>query len=228
MTHQLAVGKLSGLGVGVWLTVLCFAPALVAQDGASAGDLPSQVHELGRGTFPEDHKLVGALAEHPKEAAALLLEELHPVPETVIVNWEADNPAHAETLHVLWCLRALTFVTGGRTFTAKTSEVFGSTDLEETRRYFLTLYLGDGTVRFFAVRMSTAAILIAPQDAQLEILRRWREWFQNESKPADFAPIPDGLTNYEDWYFYIQVPKSRVSGSGRPTAETELDANPHE
>ncbi len=151
---------------------------------AQSGSVEEIVRNLGRGTSEIDQ--VHTLAKYPTKSVELLINQLHIVPDRHLLIGE--NPFTVE--HVLWCLRALRFITGGKDFCAPTSHVFGTGDLEQRQKYLLEFSHGS-CLTFFSIWPSRMSTYIAPPDAQRKIIQQWGEWLQNEGRKAAYSPLKD-------------------------------------
>ncbi len=151
------------------------------------------------GSDEQDRARINLLAQNPAQAARLLVKELRPVGAAHIVREDFRKPKYADAMHVIWCLRALRCLTGGKDFRAPTTHRFGSSEVEQNRKQFLGLdeY---STVKFFGTWMSRDSIFIAPQDAQRGIIAQWRRWFENEGETFDYPRLGKDL-NDDAWYF---------------------------
>jgi hypothetical protein len=158
-------------------------------------DLESIVKDLGKFNLPDQQ--FEKLREDPLKGARLLTEELRVIHETRIVNWEHD--AHKEAIHVIWCIRALRYITGGLDFRARTAHEFGNSEIEQRRKYWLNLGREDGELPFFAVWPSRDSLYVAPKDAQKAIIAKWLEWYREEAATFEFNPLRKD--NPEEWYF---------------------------
>ena len=166
------------------VTLLCGACNATAGPRRTAPDneMSREVKSLGvdsRNNF----QIVRRLARRPYEAVPLLIAELHPVTETRI---RADeNPPDSE--HVLWCIRALRYICSGKDFCAKTHYTFSGAPQEKNRKYWL--YFRHHTcVSFFAMWPSRGTTYIAPQDAQNQIIVKWRAWLR-ENPHHKYVPL---------------------------------------
>lgn len=165
-----------------------------ACSGATTADQQSQalaerVASLGPATRPEDVKQFRGSG---RDAVRLLIATLETIPEDKVLP-EAKN-AHRSTLHVVWAVRALRYLTG-ENFRAPTTHVFGSDEDEQMREELLKKE--DGTVAFFATWMSRDSVYVAPADAQRTIIEAWRRWFAELDE--NWKPI--SAPKIDDWYF---------------------------
>jgi hypothetical protein len=165
---------------------------------------PASVEVLVQALGSDDNEIdrMKALSQQPVEAAGLLVQELHPVIGDRILSRDQDNPEWKDTEHVIWCLHALRYFTGGLEFRAPTHHHFGKSELEENRKWFVggERFQKDGTVRFFGVWMSRDSLYIAPRDAQQVIIEEWRTWYRTEGRT--FAYVDANKEQNPDlWYF---------------------------
>jgi hypothetical protein len=163
--------------------VLQLAVARIAA-GQDDGNLNAEVKTLGRGG--DDFKIVEHLSTRPQQSVQLLIDELHTVEGGRILA--ADNKPEPE--HILWCIRALRYLTGGMDFCGKTGYHFGTSDLEKNREYWLH-FKSKSCVPFFAMWPSRGSEYIAPPDAQREIIRQWKGWLASEGKAFHYTPLKD-------------------------------------
>jgi hypothetical protein len=153
------------------------------------------------GTDDDDLERIEILAQQPVESARLLVAELHPVTGVRILSYE-QGARWKDTLHVIWCLHALRYITGGLEFRARTAHHFGSGEIEERRKWFVggEQFPKDRTVRFFGVWMSRDSTYIAPHDAQVEIIQKWRAWYEQHGKTFAYVD-PKQYQPPDVWYF---------------------------
>ena len=85
-------------------------------------------------------------------------------------------------------------------FRGKTAHRFGDSEIEENQEWFTggEQFKKDGTVKFFGVWMSRDSLYIAPRDAQEQIIRKWKRWY--ETKGVSFA-YPPFKNDPDIWYF---------------------------
>ena len=112
-------------------------------------------------------------------------------PDSLVRVLEPVAPGkHLETPRVVWYIRALRSLTG-LDFKAPTKARL--TDDQRERLHPDTA----GNTPFFTRDMGWDVIWVAPKDAQLAIIRKWRAWFATEGKT--FKYVND--RNHKDWYF---------------------------
>jgi hypothetical protein len=171
--------------------ILAICPACSAATGVNqpSQGLAERVAALGPDTRPDDVK---QFRDSGRDVVGLLIATLETIPEHKVLP-EAKS-ANRSTLHVVWAVRALRYLTG-KNFSAPTRHVFGSEEDEQMREELLKKE--DGTVTFFATWMSRDSIYVAPADAQRTIIEAWRRWFADLD--TNWRPIPE--PKIDDWYF---------------------------
>lgn len=178
-------GKLAWALIIASLAVLASGPRPASAHEATG--VAAEVKQLGWAT--DNVQIVKALARKPELSAKLLIQELHPVEDKRILASE-NRPA---TEHVLWCIRALRFLTGGKDFCGNTNHKFGKSQAERDRKYWL-YFRHKSCLSFFAMWPSRGSEYIAPKDAQEQIINKWRRWFARKGsfkyKPLQ-NPTPD-------------------------------------
>ena len=135
------------------------------------------------------------LAQTPIVAACYLITQLRVLPETVITPWNQDR--HKASLHVIWSLRALRYITGGLEFRAKTKHEIKKS--EEPRNYWLT-YKTTEDLPFFAVWPSRDAVYISPPDTQAAIIEKWRRWYSESGQTFEYKTSQ----RLNEWYFFLE------------------------
>jgi hypothetical protein len=144
------------------------------------------------GSTPDPLVEIKILCKCPKESVPLLIKELHPISVARILNWEKKPNAE----HVLWCIRALRFITGGKDFCAPTRYRFGKGVVETRRKAFLH-HRDPHCLPFFVLWSSYCSHYIAPLDTQKAIIKKWKEWYEKEGKFADLKPLVNPKP--QDW-----------------------------
>lgn len=180
-TQTSLIGRL-GLPCSLLLLVL----NLVAMNP----DAASLVSNLGRGE--SDIENIQALSRTPASSIKLLIDELHVVPDHRLLA--GQNPFAVK--HVLWCIIALRFITGGKDFCAPTRHIFGKSELEQNRKYWLEFRKGS-CLSFFHAWPSRGSIYIAPPDTQQKIIQQWKKWFRKKGRTASFTPLQN--PEPQDW-----------------------------
>lgn len=157
------------------------------------------VHGLGRtAVVAHNVQALKVLGESPAVSAGYLVDELRvlqPTP-TSALSFETtrDDPLKAEGLHLVWCVRALRYITGGLNFRASTTYQFGHDERE--RKYHLVRGSRE-EMPFFATWMSRDVVYLAPADVQGAIIAKWREWYRTKGKVHSYRAAP----SHDDWYF---------------------------
>jgi hypothetical protein len=152
---------------------------LMCQDTTS---LTGDIKQLGRGG--DNLAIVRTLAKDPRVATRLLINALHPIDATEIPSGE--NSSDAE--HVLWSIRALRYVTGGKDFCAKTDQRFGKSQEEQQRQYWI-FFRYKTCASFFAMWPSRGTEYIAPRSVQEQIIKEWKDWYKSEGESFDYKPM---------------------------------------
>jgi hypothetical protein len=162
------------------LLLLMFVPLVVCD----AQSVEKAVSELGRDGANVDR--VKLMKTDPRKAVGLLVSQLSTVSREKLVAGEKD----ADAEHILWSIRALRYLTGGKDFCAATNYDFGSTEEEKNRRYWLTFRHGS-CLRFFALWPSRDAVYIAPRDTQEKIIAEWKSWYERNGSSYHYKPLSD-------------------------------------
>ena len=140
----------------------------------------------------QDFQDLQALAANPALSVKVMVADLRTVPSS-----EKSARADAPSLeHVLWLIRGLRYLTGGIDFCSKNAHVFGTSDEENNRQYWLTFKHG-GCVSFFGYWPSHDRIYIAPVDAQADIISQWQHWYSMHGENFDYKPMKNNPP--EDW-----------------------------
>lgn len=113
--------------------------------------------------------------------------------ELLIAELEPARPGHylsGKHPKSVWIVRALRSLTGLE-FRAPTSA-----HLSANEAHFLGLDKRR-TVTFFGTWMSRDSVWVAPEDAQIAIIKQWREWFTRNGQHYRYVNDRD----VNDWYF---------------------------
>ena len=129
---------------------------------------------------------VRELAASPAASAKLLVAGLHSIPDSEKAA-KAGSPSMEQ---VLWRIRALRYLTGGLDFCAQSDHVFGASEEEKNRQYWLKLRHKD-CLAFFGYWMSRDRIYVAPLDAQKSIIGQWKQWYASSGKTFKYKPLQD-------------------------------------
>jgi hypothetical protein len=174
-----------------WLTVLllvlcfgCKAPSPL--DAKQGGLIASRVRALGPSTSVEDLEFFEA---DPVLAVEQLVMQLKPISGRSISIDKQEF--HAEEMRVIWTIRALRYLTG--------MDFDGTTvnrNWDSDRAHFLERTEGN-TVKFFGVWMSRDYTFVAPRDAQLQIIAKWKDWAKLQAQKHAYPKEH----NIDDWYF---------------------------
>lgn len=155
-----------------------------------AASVEELVEALGQ-RDEHDVQRIQQMAGDPARAAAVLIRQLHVVKPTRVLASEKDR----DTERVLWSIRALRYLTGGKDFCAVTTYKFGSSELETNRKYWLTLN-GRACLPFFAMWTSRGSDYVAPPDVQAKIIEQWRKWLATDARSFVYHPLTE---SNQDW-----------------------------
>lgn len=120
--------------------------------------------------------------KNPQEATRILIAELKPTTRRHYLSGK-----HPQAVWIVRALRSLT----GVDFRANTAM-----HLTDDEVHFLGLDTR-GTVAFFGTWMSRDSVWVAPKDAQITIVKEWREWFERQGHGHKY--VCD--RNVDNWYF---------------------------
>jgi hypothetical protein len=144
--------------------------------------------------FSNNIAVLKQLSNYPKKAVPILIGELNPV-SIVKLDYATNNPAeNAEARHVVWCLRALYYLTGHKIL-ASSSYRLTDSDLDKIRSGLVVKESGKWA--FFAEWMSRGTLYFAPLDAQKIIIEEWKNWLKREAATYRFPKTVD----FNEWYF---------------------------
>ena len=149
------------------------------------------VSRLGA-TGNDDLADIKQLARNPRGSVSLLIDALHTIPDSERFAKE-DSPSME---HVLEIIRALRYITGGTDFCAQTQHVFGSSEEEKNRKYWLSIR-HKTCLSFFGYWMSRGRTYIAPVDTQKNIIAQWKNWYAKHGATFPYKPLNDPAP--EDW-----------------------------
>lgn len=132
------------------------------------------------------------LADYPAESAGLLIAQLHTVVESKIRP--EDDSKHQSSMHVIWSIRALRYITGGMDFTSKTSVPMSKLG----KPYWSLLTVRNKKeLTFFGTRMSHDTVYLAPRDVQLNVIKKWQDWYAVNGQSFAYKSAKESM----DWYF---------------------------
>lgn len=139
-----------------------------------------------------DFNILDSLYNYPSISIEFLIKELKPIKNVVKITLEEYDNYKYQT-HIIWCIRALKYMTG-LDFSANTKHIF--TKNESEREYFLHS-TSESEVNFFGVRMSHDTIFIAPFDAQIKIIQKWKSWYKKNKCNIKLEKVKE----LNEWYF---------------------------
>lgn len=175
------------------LLSLCTIPFARAQVGLQHDPVASArlVARLGS-NGNDDVADIKQLAIDPRDSTGLLIDALHTIPDSE-GSAKADSPSME---HVLELIRALRYITGGTDFCSQTQHVFGSSEEEKNRKYWLT-FRHKTCLSFFGYWMSRGRTYVAPVDAQRNIIAQWKNWYAKYGETFPYKPLHDPAP--EEW-----------------------------
>jgi len=156
------------------------------------------INQLGRNSNPNlaykaNLQMLKQLAACPQEAVKILVNEIKPVNIVKLDNPSNNAKLNADAHHVLWCFRALYYLTG-HTILAESSYKFTDSELDHNRS---GLIIAGGKYAFFVEWMSRGTVYFAPEDAQAAIIQKWKMWAEQNVASYHF---PENV-NFNNWYF---------------------------
>ena len=176
------------------LLIMVFLFLLAPACGFSRPDINEirgAVKTLGIDDSDYVYRKLEILETNPDSAARFLIEELKPI-RGVEAYAPEQYVKHKKDAHVIWCIRALRYLFGVD-FAGHTKHVFTP---RESIRVQMT-QVDSGKFSFFGVRMSHDIVYIAPVDVQQEIIREWRDWYENNRQKIKLNRVWE----FDDWYF---------------------------
>jgi hypothetical protein len=121
-----------------------------------------------------------------------LIDELAPVKSIWKITPESYN-RHINANHIIWCIRALRYLTSLE-FVSTTKYKFSKS--EKVRKDFLNITT-DNEYSFFRVRMAHDVTYISPIDVQVNIINKWKSWYNANKDNMKLNTNND----FNDWYF---------------------------
>jgi hypothetical protein len=146
-----------------------------AQDSSSVAQIEAALHRFPStfaGERDEDamDRVLAVLYRHPDIATRVLVARLKPTP----------RGNHNRTPPVVWYIRALRSLTGlefaGLTRAVLSDDERGWLGADSAQR-----------VHFFGWHMAWDQTWVAPEDAQIAIIGKWRAWFKGAGKTFKYA-----------------------------------------
>lgn len=177
--------------VSIILTVFV-ANASNAEVQCSEGTIEKIIDGLGYDPSSSYAEELRCLAAYPSKSAKLLIAQLHIVSEKKISPEDAST--HQSTMHVIWSIRGLRYITGGMDFTSETS--VNKNKLGKPYWSLLTIRKKN-ELTFFGTRMSHDTIYLAPSDVQLSVIKQWKDWYAIDGQTYVYKPAVSNI----DWYF---------------------------
>lgn len=189
-----------------WFGILAILPFLTGCTSKDSGTATTNqnktlqiVKNLGRNDkTTQDYKnhvvMLQQLAARPQTSVEMLVKELEPV-AIVKLNYSTNNPTeNAKAHHVIWCFRALYYVTRHE---IRATSSYKLTDSEMDQNRSGLVVRDDGRWSFFTEWMSQGADYFAPLDAQKKIIEEWRKWAKQNATTYHYPKDVE----LKDWYF---------------------------
>ncbi|MGD0599484.1 MAG: hypothetical protein ABR988_06660 [Terriglobales bacterium] len=147
------------------------------QQPASDAQIKSAIDDLGH---PKSEHNLDIFYSNPKQSTELLIAALQPT----------ARGHYREAPEAVWIVRALRSLTG--------VDFRGTTkaSLNADEAHFLDSN-AQGQVHFFGTWMSRNSVWVAPRDAQVAIIKKWREWFAKNGQHFNYV----NDRNFDNWYF---------------------------
>lgn len=185
--------KIKSFLFGLPLLAIALLPHLSwADSDCTEQTINAIVKNLGYVDSPNHISDMNCLAKYPVASAGLLTRQLEVVTDIKVTPEQA--PEHKQTMHVVWSLRALRYLTGGMDFTASTTASIKT--LGKPRWGLLTIR-DKKKLTFFGTRMSHDAVYLAPQDVQSEVIKQWNDWYRKDGNNYNYHTAATSA----DWYF---------------------------
>ena len=156
-------------------------PPCAGQDSSLVHRIETALTRIPTSASAEENEnafdsVLAVLYRHPALAAEVLVARLEPV----------APGKHSETPRVVWYIRALRSLTG---LDFKASTKARLTD-DEKKHW-------GASAPFFTWDLGWDETWVAPKDAQVAIIHKWRAWFAREGKTFHYVNDRD----HEHWYF---------------------------
>ena len=168
----------------VTLLVSLTSPSPGAQQSSGDSSILAAIAHLDGAWWAESLPSFEPFYRSPQRATDLLIRALHPI--------RAGKYSTRHHLQVVWCIRALRSLTG-LDFSARTQHRITEDDADS-----LPFPDSSGLVPFFVLgSMGWDYVLVAPPDAQEQIITKWQRWYQRAG--ISFRYVNDRHDNH--WYF---------------------------
>jgi|SRR5579871_4967244 len=153
------------------------------QESVSDATIIGAIQKLGPSSdsqSPDSHFQV--FYRSPERSTELLIEALRPTARGKYLS--GQHP------HAVWIVRALRSLTG-LDFRATTTA-----ELSSDEAHYLDLNSKD-QILFFGTWMSRDWTWVAPRDAQVAIIKQWKDWFSQHGRTYKYL----NDRNFDNWYF---------------------------
>lgn len=184
----------------LWIIVLLVHAALLLCQSDALGmepRLPSTIKTLGV-RAENISKDLDSLATDPQQSVRLLVAELHPIRRKTYF----ESKKTKECRHVIACLRALHYL-AGFTFSSPSAET-----LTDDEKQFLDFRIRmhdenpGHALHFFGVWMSRNADIVAPADAQRNIIKQWHHWVTESGNSFNSAHSGTAAESMDEWFWF--------------------------
>jgi hypothetical protein len=169
-----------------------------SQSVFAAVDVDEIINQLMAGpTNPQEYLEV--LAKNSSESGPVLISNLKPISlKEISPDQFATHPAE---MKIIWSLRALRYIYR-KDYSSKTNYVFKSEEELQVQHFIKASYTDktNHEVMLFGVWMSRDIIYLAPEDAQINIIKQWKEWSKSHSETL--SPV-SGPTKDDLWWYGI-------------------------
>lgn len=177
------------------ITIFCI---FIITNICNASDIDKIVKNLGNSEGYETDVRKQAedfyhLSMNRNVAIKILLSELKPINKKVI---QIEQKGYGvEGLHIVWCIRALRFLSGCTFFTEEAKE---DRNKEKNQiRILLLMQKRANEYTFFATSANQDKIYVAPMYAQESIIKKWNDWFKKQSGQLKNKNCRDVIA----WYY---------------------------
>lgn len=170
--------------VGLTLFAVClFSSPCRGQEPVSDASIVSAIKGLSSTSDSESPNTdFQTFYRSPERSTELLIAALKP---TARGKYLAGQ--HPQAVWIVRALRSLTGLDFRATTTAR---------LSTDEAHFLDLN-AQHQVQFFGTWMSRDSTWVAPKDAQVAIIKQWKDWFSQHGHTHKYV----NDTNFDDWYF---------------------------
>jgi len=177
---------------GLCAMVMCLAAQAKT---CTSGEMAAKVKELGywKSDDFDQRPILQCFAEHGAEAAGLLVQQLHTVNITHVLQDQTTQ--YPDDMHVIWSLRGLYYITGFE-FRGGSAAELKKLKLDKTREYWLLFRSGD-QVDMFSIWESRGSLFVAPPGVQQAIIDKWKAWYAKDGASFQYGRHDKSTLWYE-------------------------------